>query len=807
MSDFGSQIIYKQLLQRHERVRIPMIQRDYAQGRPAEAEVRNEFLAALEGALRRPADDLSLPLNLDFIYGSIEGQHEKRFCPLDGQQRLTTLFLLHWYLAWSDDQWDVFREMFRTHNHSRFSYSVRPSSNEFFDELVTYEPECRPGDVDQLSRLITNQPWYFRSWRLDPTIQSTLVMLDAIHSRFSSANGLFERLTSESKPAITFQLLDLDNFGLSDDLYIKMNARGRPLTPFETFKARYEQELGKQFSGEFRRIDNQEFPIADFVARRMDTKWADLFWAHRVKEGNLYDSAVMNVFRAVALVTRDPESKTYLEDVALLRDGGNPPSYSTFYAQGWLDRDFTETLISLLESWSAADVFSKPLLPDSQYFDEREILERLIQNPTSLTLPEVIQFSGYTLFIREHEQSLDSDAFQEWMRVVRNLVVNSYIERPDQLRSSSLGLHELLSKSKQILEHMSKLTPKDRVTGFSDQQVKEETLKAGLILSHGAWRPLIDRAEGHGYFRGQIEFLLDFCGVITTSIEGGKADWDDDLHISLQGRFEEYLKKAEAMFTNYGLANLGAYRWQRTLLSIGDYLLPSGRQNYSFLVNSSTEQASWKRLLRGTGPKVPEARKLLHQLWDRLTLGMPTGEQLDQIIASATTLEPWREAFVQTPEAIDYCGNQSIRWNASDEVYLLKKSQMNGAHAELFSFCLYQKVLRPLSNQSQLAPLILRDYQSVNGTDFQPHILLAFAHEGQGSSIKVEFKRGIFVILVDCTSLQNRPDIVTILRDSLGFVQVEGRLSKAVSPTVIERSLLDLAQAVAKVSTADSSHA
>lgn len=357
MNEFGSQIIYKQLLERHGRVRIPMIQRDYAQGRPAEAEVRKEFLVALEGALERPADDSSLPLNLDFIYGSVEGQNEKRFSPLDGQQRLTTLFLLHWYLAWSDERWDDFHKMFRTHDHSRFSYSVRPSSNEFFDKLVTYEPEGRPGHVDQLSRLITNQSWYFRSWRLDPTIQSTLVMLDAIHSRFSSANGLFERLTSESKPAITFQLLDLDNFGLSDDLYIKMNARGKPLTPFETFKARYEQELGKQFGGESKRIDNQEFPIADFVARRMDTKWADLFWAHRDKETNLYDEIIMNVFRVVALVTRDPASETYPNDVALLRDEWKPPSYSTFYTQGWLDRDFTETLISLLETWSAAGGF------------------------------------------------------------------------------------------------------------------------------------------------------------------------------------------------------------------------------------------------------------------------------------------------------------------------------------------------------------------------------------------------------------------------------------------------------------------
>jgi hypothetical protein len=44
MSNLGSQIIYKQLLQRHGRIRIPMIQRDYAQGRPSEEDVREDFL-------------------------------------------------------------------------------------------------------------------------------------------------------------------------------------------------------------------------------------------------------------------------------------------------------------------------------------------------------------------------------------------------------------------------------------------------------------------------------------------------------------------------------------------------------------------------------------------------------------------------------------------------------------------------------------------------------------------------------------------------------------------------------------------
>jgi hypothetical protein len=129
---------------------------------------------------------------------------------------------------------------------------------------------------------------------------------------------------------------------------------------------------------------------------------------------------------------------------------------------------------------------------------------------------------------------------------------------------------------------------------------------------------------------------------------------------------------------------------------------------------------------------------------------------------------------------------------------------MNGAHAELFSFCLYQKVLRALSDQGQLAPLILREYHSVNGTDFEPSIPLAFAQEGYSSSIKVGFKKGSFFISIDSTSLQDRPDIEAILSDSLGFARDDdGRISKPVSRTDIESTILGFAQAVANASQTD----
>ena len=505
----GIQITYKGLLQRHERIRVPMIQRDYAQGRPEEAEVREEFLSALREALQKPADDPTLPMNLDFIYGSVEGDEETRFLPLDGQQRLTTLFLLHWYLAWKDDQWEVFEQIFQVDGKARFAYSVRPSSNEFFDELVSFQPSVATNDIDDLTQLITDQPWYFRNWRLDPTIQAVLCMTEAIHNKFKLLSGLFDRLVDEDKPAITFQLLDLENFGLSDDLYIKMNARGKPLTAFETFKARYELELKTLVEDTTFKLGGQHFNASEYFARRMDTTWADLFWKLRDEANDLYDDAVMNVFRAVALVTRQPDHEEYINDVNILRNWA--PSYTDFNSHGWLDKGFTIALIHLLDSWSGDNGKLNSILPNSRFFNEESFFQKVVSNGASLVYTEIVPIAAYSAFIVKHQPSADPNAFQEWMRIILNLSINTDYNRPSDLQRSIRGLDEMLEISGDILMHF--VQAEKPASGFSAQQIAEEKLKAELILANNDWGVLIDRAEGHDYFRGQIEFLLDFSGA------------------------------------------------------------------------------------------------------------------------------------------------------------------------------------------------------------------------------------------------------------------------------------------------------
>ena len=255
---------------RVDRIEIPIIQRDYAQGRDSDAvvRIRTNFLEVLHNALTTET-----PTSLDFVYGDVNSGTLR---PLDGQQRLTTLFLLHWYLAWRGDQLE------QEKGWKCFQYATRPSARQFCEELVGSKPSA---DVD-LREWFEDQHWFLHTWQHDPTIQSMLTMIEAIHARFGDADcaALWRRLVDSEQPAISFHLLPIEKMGLSEDLYIKMNSRGKPLTKFENFKARFEQVL-----------EESCLRCVEEFAQKVDGEWADLLWPFRGSD-NIVDDEFLHYF-------------------------------------------------------------------------------------------------------------------------------------------------------------------------------------------------------------------------------------------------------------------------------------------------------------------------------------------------------------------------------------------------------------------------------------------------------------------------------------------------------------------------------
>lgn len=727
-------------------VEIPIIQRDYAQGRSSTQEVRTQFIDDLYTTLSLPPDAPDLPLDLDFVYGSLE-ETPRAFCPLDGQQRLTTLFLLHWYLACKDNKIVDFQAFMRNGCKSRFTYKVRPSSQEFFDELVAasfdFSALLSPdfGRGNELSKTISDSPWFFLSWRQDPTIQSALVMLDSIHARFKMSTGYYDKIINTEKPYITFQFLNLHDFGLSDDLYIKMNARGKPLTAFEAFKARLEQLIGKLLPDITHPLDGRTVRLQEYFSHRIDSAWSDLFWIYRDPETRLFDQQFMNFIRGVALIlyphdredTNNDEANLVLDSLTNFRDSY---TFFTYQKRNALTPAFLKGLITLLDLMHDGAGGVSTYLKDSGYYDEKAVFKRILAGkPRDVTYSEWIQFYAYCAYIIKYSSDLRTPEFSSWMRVVSNLAQNTIYNRVDEFRDSLLAVRQLLHdvETVPILEYLSQ--GDKPIPSFNRQQVREERLKAQLMRRSNQWCDIIHAAEKHGYFKGQIEFLLKFAGVFDRWSNNKTCDWNSADDERYRNAFSSYFDKASAIFDENGLKGFPNSLWERGLLSIGNYLLPKG-SNFSFLDNS-VRDASWKRLLRGSDqPDDPDdmKRDLVKSLFDRLDtsrISESIQEVIDEYLTKPIALvgNEWRWKIVNCQSAISFCKKRQIRIVGPDCVYLLSKQQMNGNHAELYTYHLKECVLDQAISGDKYSPFDFVDYFITSSDNVPPNTYLRWTNK------------------------------------------------------------------------------
>lgn len=255
-------------------VAIPIIQRDYVQGADFNFEKRDRFMESLFQALLK-----NEPYEIDFIYGSSDEMNgTKYFQPVDGQQRLTTLALIGWILNQKTDM--AYTGVFRP-----ITYTSRPSSEQFCKELFAYK---LPEDYGTISSHIIEGPgWFSNRWLSDPTVNAMLDFIDKADSMlsaepYSSAINIMAERFFNASP-IEFELLDMKALHLNDDLYIKMNARGKLLTSFENWKTEFEGHLKTKFKDvtyDYGYVpDCKEKPtLLQYFEYAIEHEWCNLIW-------------------------------------------------------------------------------------------------------------------------------------------------------------------------------------------------------------------------------------------------------------------------------------------------------------------------------------------------------------------------------------------------------------------------------------------------------------------------------------------------------------------------------------------------
>jgi hypothetical protein len=472
----------------NKKIEIPIFQRDYAQGRNDETtdKIRKDFVSSLIEAL-----DKNTPIELDFIYGR---EVDNTITLIDGQQRLTTLFLLHWYLSQRIGKIDAFKNI-------KFSYATRDYAKDFTAKLTTGEDFKIDFTQATLSTELKDKSCFYDDWQHDPTVSGMLNTLDEIHKQLRDKT-IEHYWSLLEQGIITFYWLDLEEHQLTDELYLKMNARGKQLSNFENFKASL-----------VKRMADEQWEGREDFSLKMDTTYTDLFWQYRGDQ-TVIDNEAMNFFAGMAMIAHalrdksDEESEENKKIIDRIQELFKTPL--SVVASDYFSKEDFKRLKDFLNFYSK----SKNLTIDTslwKYFTdphEKTFFEIFIRD-NKVTYPQRVFFYALTqLFIKVE----DKDDREDFIRVVRNIIENTTIDSAQTFVSAIKLIHELFEgcykKDEKIWINIYTYLNTEPKLKSSKYQIEQEIDKAKRIIADSQWKEAIWEAEEHPMFKGDIGFLL-----------------------------------------------------------------------------------------------------------------------------------------------------------------------------------------------------------------------------------------------------------------------------------------------------------
>ena len=514
-----------------QKIVIPQIQRDYAQGRDniTVTNVRKHFLESLYKAVTVTESSICL----DFIYGDIDA--EGILTPLDGQQRLTTLFLLYCYAANAYALESGKNKLPEERDFlSKFTYETRYSSKCFCADLISHLPYSS----QDIKSAVIDQPWFHKTWHSDPTISSMLTMLEAIHERFAEVFGLWEKLKN-----ISFYFLPMKKMGLTDDLYIKMNSRGKPLTNFEQFKAEFERQL-KEVDQKTNKENNQR--ISENIIKKIDGDWTDLLWKYCIDNDGLIDDPFLCYFRFICDIIgyrKYGQRKADADDFTLIssyfsKDCASAKQNLFFLERSfdvWLKLEHGQTPKEFLNSFMSnisSDKWSYE--PNGQKIvvsGKIDIFEDCLfsfsptnGNVRQFPLNRMVLLYAIVFYLM-HKDKITYDDFVRRIRIVHNLISNSDDELAERRNRSRIPA--ILKQVNYIIRFGNLDNLPNSKNGFNTHQIEEEKAKIKLLSEKPELQENLYKLEDHPRLKGQVSIVgLDNLDLADNFISLFKCDLD-----------------------------------------------------------------------------------------------------------------------------------------------------------------------------------------------------------------------------------------------------------------------------------------
>lgn len=657
------------------KVIVPILQRDYAQGRKTQMGLANLFLDSIFDVLNGSKSNL----HIDFVYGYEEKQ---KFLLIDGQQRITTLWLLHFYLN---------RLIGGTLDElCNFTYSVRKSSRNFCRELLKNDFDLKL----EPSQAIRQKSGVFETsvnLENDPTIKSILGMLDLIYKRVvdkkqEELENCVKRLDN-----ITFSLFNMGTYGLGEELYIKMNSRGKQLSAYENLKAYMVAHL----------------PYDNPLLVRIDNQWCDLFFQPNHKECIKKFNEIGKNFLHYANVFFILHERHEKQTINIKEILNSKRRVDNFYSHLQkcdnilLLNKCVDLILQLKNDLKDSGV--RVLQDDFLYDTQKEELKYI----------DICYFHSLLAYVQEqNKQKFSQERITDYLRVSKHFIENHRLGNAEDV----VQLFELFRMISRGAEDIYEYLVNHPESDIHSQIYALEVRKARLIRENRDWEIILNKMSDNSILVGRVDFLLDFSdreyiyeSYSSSSFYDRKKDEKTVKSKYQNPNLEKFYQYAHLLllFLNKNFLERHLILFQRAFLVFGNYGFYATNYFYGNVPHKMyRDNEAWNWLLSGVAndARLPYLKIFLDNLGG-VTNEFELVTRLEEIIQEADfTLKSWweqlmigeernfgflrerKEKFQQTSRVRFH---RDINGSRVEKVELLPKTKSRTGVKDLFDYSFY----------------------------------------------------------------------------------------------------------------------
>lgn len=696
---------------------VPEFQRNYLQGDDSNELIkykRNRLLDDIFSCI----ESQSKSIDLGFIYGRVEDSYKRKlFYPYDGQQRLTTLYFLYLLIYFKFKNYDEIQSF---KNKKKLSYQTRISTNRLIESFLSWILDSKERDNiyndfwnkdgKDLKGFIMSQDWFMMTeWNYDVSIINMLSIIVEISERvkyLGDRTGIVNFIDKDENNPFQFDFIYVDDISKSDDLYIKINARGKALSPFENLKS----DIDKYWKDEDK--------------TKLDAEWTEYVWNQldvndKNKEksfDNSFYNLLSNIFYLQYLVSlKDINDKILIEIENKYKKG--------IVDKEWITPKLCSTSCPMISSFLDAMIGSFKSIKDKQI----ESVNRKIfglgdyQNNNGQNKMEradlfevfVYYYSVSSLFTENDMEFTDKRNLLNEIETVTNRIIENqrpYLDSPTNLVKALKSVKVLIDNS--IKSHgvykfflsIDNDTKESIRIGLMKEQVEEEILKAKLIDKDSRYVALFNKGYSELKNKGQLGFIFY---LVTNNKSLSKIGIENVFYESFDKTLKQIIFIQNFIigeFTNYELLlrailakAKGSFFWER-------------RNNLlSFPLLNNDRDISLHTFLNCYSSNNPEDVEykfnLLYGLREVLNLFDPNKDNIEEVLKriiedyKKTDSNVWYKFFVIYDGVFKQCRNGNIYHYSDKYVLLLDKKFRSGQWCEYYTFALSKALSEALNKE------------------------------------------------------------------------------------------------------------